>query len=362
MKVLLDSTVFCQDYQMTSTNFRLLRESLHVIPAELKVPDVVIDEVVNRYREDLEEALVQAEKAQGILRRLLPAVLEQPLRDIDPEKESETYRDWLLSALDKLGVEILPYPEIPHQKVLRRDLQRKRPFKRNGSGYRDYLIWETVRKLTFAGTERVAFVTGNTRDFGDGPLVAEDLRGEILNPDRLELIPGLRAFNHKFVIPRLEMVEEIRAKLQAETGGYFDIPLWLHGNVLDLLRNEELGSLLLGFPEGAGRVYPSEVVAFSSIAVDDVRRLSQDDILVRVKVDLEVQVTVDIDWDDYTRYPEIRDWAGEGSEEFSFSWSYHREKLDLGINLVLDAKAEELIEYELASISGPWGDIEMASW
>lgn len=359
MKLVLDSNIICQDYRLTSTNFRVLREGLHIIPATLTVPEVVIDEVVNRFREDLEESLVAAEKAGASLSRLLPGVPLSPFEDTDPVKESAAYREWLLSALGELGVEILPYPDIPHKKVVERDLQRKRPFKRNGSGYRDYLIWESVRRLALWGTEHIVFVTGNTTDFGVGPLVTADLQKDILNPDRLELTSSLKGFNDKFVIPRLEMVEEMKAKLLSEIGGYFDVARWLHNNILDLLRDQELGSVILGFPEGAGSVWPSEVDAFEYIAVDDVRKLSENEILVHVVVEVDVEFSVDIDWDDYTRYPEIRDWAGEDSEPFLSLSSQHRDNLELCINLVLDTKGEQLISYEVGSIGGAYGSVDM---
>ena len=160
MKLVIDSNIFCQDFRLASTNFRLLWEGLHLIPAELQVPEVVVDEVANRFRETLEEVLVAAEKSSVALSRLLTPAARPVWPEISVEQETKAYREWLLATLGNLNAEILPYPDVPHKQVVDRDLQRRRPFKRDGSGYRDFLIWENIRRLMHRCTERVIFITG----------------------------------------------------------------------------------------------------------------------------------------------------------------------------------------------------------
>ncbi|MEW6771703.1 MAG: PIN domain-containing protein [Bacillota bacterium] len=362
MKLVLDSNIFCQDYRLASANFRLLREGLHIIPADLKVPEVVLDEVANRFREILEEALAAAKKAEKALNRLLRRPVQSALTSISVIQEAQAYREWLLSKLKELGAEILPYPEVPHKEVVERDLQRKRPFKRDGSGYRDFLIWESIRRLMLWGTERIIFVTANTKDFGDGPRVAPELQKDILNPDRLELVPCLKNFNDKFVVPRLRMVDDLKARLQSKAGTSFNITHWLRDSLVDLLRNEELGPIVAGFPDGVGSVYPTEIVAFEAIAIDDVRELSEHERLVRITVQVDIEFSVDIDWDDYTWCSEVREWAGECSEPFIWSSSKHVDRLKLGITLVLDSTGEKLVDAEIGLIEGSYGSVELTSW
>ena len=360
MKLVLDSNIFCQDYRLGSTNFRLLREGLHLIPADLKVPEVVIDEVTNRFRETLEETVIAAEKSDAALNRLLPPASRPQSRKIVVAQETEGYRGWLLAALSDLGAEILPYPDVPHKKVVERDLQRRRPFKRDGSGYRDFLIWESIRKLMHWGTERVIVVTGNLTDFADGQNVAKDLQDDILNPQRLELFPGLKLFNEKLVLPRLTMMDDLKARLQSEVGSSFDIARWLRDRLVDLLQDEELGPIVVGFPDGVGRVRANGISAFGAIEVNDVRKLSKHERLVRITVKADIEFNVDVDWDDYTNHDEVRDWVGDDSEPFSWSSSQHVEKMKIGISLVLDSKGEKLISDEIGSIDGPCGEIELS--
>ena len=345
---------------MSGTAFKLLREGLHLIPADLKVPEVVVDEVVNRFREDLEKARVGAAKAEAALGRLLPEPLQQPSKSIDVAHQTEEYRKWLVSALQDFSAETLPYPEVPHKKIVERDLQRRSPFKRNGAGYRDSLIWENVRGLTFGGHERVVLVTANKRDFGESPRVADDLQGELLNPDRLELVLSLKSLNDKFIVPRLNMAEDIKSRLQSEASSSFDIPRWLRESLLDRLRDDELGPFI-GIPDQI-RVWPSEIVAFEKISVEEVLRLPEGEILVRAGVRVEVHFSVDVDWDDFVSSQEVRDWVGDESERFSWMSTDQVDQLEFGLNFVLDRQGERLVDSEIRSIDGPCASAEMGSW
>lgn len=58
-----------------------------------------------------------------------------------------------------------------HEDLVRRELEGRRPFKENGTGYRDALIWhgllEWMRRIGRQEGEPVLFVTGNVRDFAE---------------------------------------------------------------------------------------------------------------------------------------------------------------------------------------------------
>jgi PIN domain len=362
LKVVLDTNIFCQDFRMRSSNFRLLREGLRVIPAELKVPEVVLDEVVNRFAEDLEEAVAEARKAEAGLARLLAGPLNSSAKTLNVGKETEAYREWLIASLEEAGVEILPYPDVPHKEVVRRDLQRRHPFKRDGSGYRDCLIWENVRELVRNDTDSVVFVTANKSDFGQGPRVAADLQQDVPDSNCLEIVTSLAGFNDKFVLPKLSPMHDLKARLQNVAGSSFDVPRWLQDNLLNLLRDEELAPIVLGFPQGAGSLWPRHIINLEVKAVDDVRRLSGGETLVSVKVRVRVKFSVDIDWDDFVQHPEVREWVGDDSEPFSSMFTEEDATLDIEIRLVLDANGKSLTDQEIQSICGPFGDVELSSW
>ena len=51
--------------------------------------------------------------------------------------------------------------------------------------------------------EKVAFITNNKKDFGEGPYIAKDLQEEISNKERLIVYGDLEAFNETHIIPKL---------------------------------------------------------------------------------------------------------------------------------------------------------------
>lgn len=358
MKLILDTNIFCQDYRLAGTGFRLLWDGLDAVPAELKVPEVVVDELVNRYQEELEEALKTARTSEAVLSRLTGKVVQSPFAAIDPSKEAAAYREWFLKRLGDAGAEVLPYPEIPHKRVVERDLRKRKPFGGRGSGYRDYLIWENVRRLLLWGSERVAFITNNPRDFGEGPLVHPDLQSEITNPTNLQLFRSLSDFNEQFVRPRLRMLDHLKMRLEEEGAGPFDVRSWLKARLLELLCAEELGPITHGLPEGAGRVWPTGVVALHEITVDDAREMESRDKLVRLRVKVDVEVDVDVDWDDYLRYQEVRDLMGEPTDKFSGASWREVVELDLRVDLILDAAGMNVVTEEIVALDGPCGTIE----
>lgn len=346
---------------MEGTNFRLLIGGVHVVPADLEIPEVVIDEVVNRYREDLDQAISRVRKSSADLERLLGRSVGAEFAELNAATEAQEYRMWFLAALERIGAEILPYPEIQHKEVVERDLQRRKPFKRDGSGYRDLLIWECIKRLLRRVTDQVIFVTGDMSDFAEGDALAPDLHAEILNPQRLEILPSLKAFNEKFVLPRLEMLEEVRNRLQTGVDSPFDIEKWLQMNLMDLIPSDELGPIVAGFPYGVGSGWARQIVALHRISVDEVRELGSGQRFVRLSVEVDVEVSIDIDWEDYIRYPEVREWVGEKSEPFTYSSSQGVERLTVCVELILDAATSELVVEELVAIDGPYGSVELTS-
>jgi predicted nucleic acid-binding protein len=56
MKVVLDSNIIIADFWLESTNFKLLFESAIKGDVKIYIPEVVLDEVVNKYSKRLEDS------------------------------------------------------------------------------------------------------------------------------------------------------------------------------------------------------------------------------------------------------------------------------------------------------------------
>jgi len=354
MKVVFDTNIFCSDYYMSGASFRILKDGAHLIPAEIYVPEVVIDEVVNRYREDVAEAIEAHEKATNVIRRLLPEISANfQISPVSSNEMSDKYQAWFLNELKLLGVKVLPYPKVTHKEVVARDLLRRSPFKRNGSGYRDCLIWESIRELARIGTDKIVLISANKRDFG-GESLSEDLTKEVPSPDRLQIQLGLRQFVESEITPKLELANELKDALETGSGAGFSIRDWLNSNLLKVLcdYDDDLSAYVLGFPDGAGRVRPTAIRSFDKFSINMILRLSPEEILVRVSMGIKLDFEVSLDWDDYENHEEIRDYVGE-TEPFSFIFGMADSgELQLDFVFVLDSTLTKLLSCDFVSIRG----------
>jgi hypothetical protein len=339
---------------MSGASFRILKDGAHLIPAEIYVPEVVIDEVVNRYREDVAETIETHEKATNALRKLLPEISAKlQVSPVNPTEMGVKYQAWFLNELKLLRVKVLPYPKVSHKDVVARDLLRRSPFKRNGSGYRDCLIWESIRDLARCSTDKIVLISANKRDFG-GESLSDDLTKDVPSPDRLQIQPSLRQFVESEITPKLELANELKNALVTGSGTGFSIRDWLNSNLLKILcdYDDDLGAYLLGFPDGAGRVRPTAIRSFDNFAINLILRLSPEEILVRVSVSIKLDFEVNLDWEDYENHYEIRAYLGE-TEPFSFIFGLTDSgELELDFVFVLDATLAKLLSCDFVSIRG----------
>lgn len=347
MDIVLDSTAFCEDYRTTGANFRLLLENLPKIPAHLKIPEVVIDEVVNRFREELSVAAENMRRAQSGMSRLLGK--QAPSTDkCNSAVEAARYRQELLDRLGSFKTMILPYPMVPHKSVVEHDLSRRRPFKITGAGYRDFLIWKSICPLILWGGEQVAFVTNNVHDFGEGPLVHEDLQKDLSNPRHLKLYRTVKELNSELVMPRLTMWSQVQATTESD----FDFASWLRNNLRDLVPDEAVTSAVLGFPAEAGSAYAREVVRFQSVQVKEARELDSGKKFVSLVLSADIQFSADVGWDDYQKYPEVREVVGQTERFSSNSW-YPVDAVRLTIDMILSPDGKHMEAADLVELDGP---------
>jgi hypothetical protein len=69
--VVLDTSVFCRDFLLRGKAFQILLESLTCVPARLGVPEVVLDEVVTKCSEALQDRIQASVAARDRLQKLL---------------------------------------------------------------------------------------------------------------------------------------------------------------------------------------------------------------------------------------------------------------------------------------------------
>src|SRR5258707_11550581 len=107
MFIVLDSSIICQDLRFGSNASRVLLGNHRVVPVTLVVPDVVVDEVTNHFREKLTtgaSALIEAHKKMKWLAPDTPDLRELPT----VERQTVKYREFLSKQISDAGGRTLP--------------------------------------------------------------------------------------------------------------------------------------------------------------------------------------------------------------------------------------------------------------
>jgi hypothetical protein len=137
----------CADFRLEGNDFRIFIEESARRGMEVYIPAIVIDEVVNQYGEQIRELCSKFSKLAPAWKRVRGDDLPSPIAEDQIGREQEAYRTFLLTKLKSFGVTILPYPNTSHERLVTRALQRRKPFRNDGAGYRDTLVWESVLPL-----------------------------------------------------------------------------------------------------------------------------------------------------------------------------------------------------------------------
>lgn len=241
MLVILDTNVIVGDFRLTAASSRLLIENLKQAGHELAVPELVVQEAVNKFREQLTDDAKSMVKLTHSVSQKLGQRITPCLHPIYIAKHVTEYDQFLRNKLREHGASTPPLPDVSHQEVIRRALDRRKPFSADGrQGYRDTLIWETIRGLVKEIDGKIAFISLNKHDFAgdngelhkelkadlaaDGPpedygslflreLQAVNLVDDDLPEDKVRLFLRVDQFLDKCVIPNLPLAEQAIAKL-----------------------------------------------------------------------------------------------------------------------------------------------------
>ena len=107
---------------------------------------MVVDEIFHQYREELEEAYSTYQKGVRMLNRFGTKSVKNATDDDFVAKTCSEMEHQYMGRLKGLGIKILPYPKVAHTEVVRKELYGRKPFSSSQKGYRDSLIWETVKE------------------------------------------------------------------------------------------------------------------------------------------------------------------------------------------------------------------------
>lgn len=359
MKIVLDTNILCQDYFLKSLQAQLLLENHKVINGNLCIPQVVVDETINRYKEDLQEAVEKATKTNRVLQKLLGS--DENI-DIDIENKVAVMSTELMKKLNQHKVDILPYPKVSHEEIVSRDLSRKKPFQRDGKGYRDTLIWENIKSLYGWGIDDLVFISNNPKDFGGGPSFDPELESEIKSPKRLKIVRSLKEFNDIYLAPNLAPIVSAEKYLGKTSLGKFNLKSWLTVELPHAVLYEDFNFPLAGFPDSLGSAYITKILSFKEISIKEIRDL-EDNLLLRINTIIEADCSASTDFEDYCSSSEIREFFGDDENEPFYDMSTTFEQsVEFNFDIILDKSTFKVETSEMTYICSDYGDIDWGTY
>ncbi|ATB34773.1 hypothetical protein CYFUS_000180 [Cystobacter fuscus] len=188
MIVILDTNVLHNDYLFKQASLQaIIRE--RILGYRVAISTVTLFEHASHYRKDRKEAA-------SMLRRL--GVDERAVLPVDDNDARAIIR----KNLEAEGIEILPLPAVAHEILIDRAIRGQRPFTQDGKqGYRDALIWETVKANAIS--EDVTLIAQDN-DFGKKDLSPELREETNALTHSVTRYKGYDQFLKEFVAPKLK--------------------------------------------------------------------------------------------------------------------------------------------------------------
>ncbi len=239
--------------------------------ATVMIPEVVLDELKNKYRQHLKEKIESFHKAKDALMKFqessrccyfpIDAILfdtltvkdkckEHPCavcdteiqfvahknRILNPKGDTtlfmelsciksekalvDEYSSFLNKVIDGKEIFIIDYPTTSHKDIVDCALRGEKPFSGDGKkGYRDFLIWQSILAVANRETpESIHFISSNKNDFSDGNRKWHpDLKAQIPESKTVEYWENSDKFFEAVIQPILNSDEEFKTSVERET-------------------------------------------------------------------------------------------------------------------------------------------------
>ena len=262
MNVILDTNIYVNDFKMKSVPFDILFKYAKAIPFQIYLPEVVYDEILAKYRERLIEKWTIVEKENRALSGLLISQLPKISFDID--EAVAKYKLYLDTIIKNERIRLLKYPKLEHKSIVHSILNREKPFKENGTGYRDKLILETLKENFKCPDETIIFISHNSRDFGNEPLFYDDIQKQLINKNYWQLKNSLQSFIDEYINPF--------SKYDSQTDGdnYKLISEYILSNKFRVMLNwKDIGYDIIDLEKGYGSITISKIDTIKSIEISN---------------------------------------------------------------------------------------------
>ena len=189
-----------------------------------------------------------------------------------------SYPNTLRSRLNDLGIKIIPYPLISHEKVVERDLDARRPFKESGRGYRDTLIWESVLNVVDKSSKEipdVVFVSNNIKDFCEENILHPDLVRDLT--EREISINAIKLYRSLVDVGR-DYIHQLQKDPQNQLESYLGKSIIGNINLNEYILNNLQNEIFILLASHS----PNEITGISSL-IEDIEFFKVDQAIVKIQ-------------------------------------------------------------------------------
>lgn len=167
MNIVLDTNIVYSDFLFRSKEFDILIDYLKKTDSTFILPEVILLEIEGKYKEVLEERIDVYHKASNHL-DLLQNKNEKHIGtiNIDIEEETKEYMSFVKKKLKIRPRQIVPYKNEYLPELIKRAINKSKPFQNEDKGFRDTIIWLTLLDYCEYTSKQIVFISNNPTDFG----------------------------------------------------------------------------------------------------------------------------------------------------------------------------------------------------
>lgn len=340
--IVVDTNALHDIYWFNQAKWQLIFSAIENLPYKLSIPIVIYHEIIAHYRKKLSDSVKSYNRQISDCNFLINED-KIDLINIDIDFYTSKYKDEFdkISRHEKIIIE--DYPDISHELLILKAANKIKPFKHNGSGYRDTLIWESIKKLLI-NDEQIIFITNNWKDFCDESHknLHQDLKRELQNNPDIVVYESLEKFEQCELSKQYKQLDDLKLSIEInEHDAINNIEL------LEMLRkslnNREIEHSFEDSNDGQAIVQYVEdlniINVLSAIMIDDNRSYIQ----LECEVELSVNYFVD-KWDLYSN-----DEPSYGVEDSD--WNDHvalvsgQPELNIVIDIIFECNSGEVSEF-----------------
>ncbi len=339
MNVIFDTNILMNtnDFHCNSDEFKFLFDNIFLSFSSYYIPQICIDELVNKYKNEICKKYHEIQKlirklgfeinSEQFSRLQINKTVDKFYSEINDcikksnnrlelnnsiqveiEKNVEDYRNYIEKLFTSHRIQILSYPSINHESIVERIFKKLKPFDQNENGYRDYIIWCTIKELMLFDEfcYEYIFITNNKKDFcrNDNPLyIHPDYINDIPPFKEILIYTSLAQYTQKHMVNYDEIIQSF-GKINSKEKLISLHQTELFNNIIDVLNSEIVLDAL--FKEDSKRgifhILDYIVIKTNFLLSPETEPSDESEIAITVQINFQFNIKSDMSTYTYLQY------------------------------------------------------------